>query len=218
MRELSLNILDIVQNSISAGANLIEVDLDEDFNSKITVIKITDNGSGMTKEQIDSVTNPFYTTRKTRKVGLGIPFFKMAAEVTGGNFKIESSLGSGTTITAKFINSNIDMTPVGDINSTISILIKCSSNLDFVFKRTINGNSFTLDTREIRNILGIEDNEKDVVISFVRKDKVEELKSLLEVFFISSKRNAGISFSIELDSIIGVKVYQFLADTVREAK
>lgn len=154
MRELSLNILDIVQNSISAGANLIEVDLDEDFNSKITVIKITDNGSGMTKEQIDSVTNPFYTTRKTRKVGLGIPFFKMAAEVTGGNFKIESSLGSGTTITAKFINSNIDMTPVGDINSTISILIKCSSNLDFVFKRTINGNSFTLDTREIRNILG----------------------------------------------------------------
>lgn len=154
MRELSLNILDIVQNSISAGANLIEVDLDEDFNSKITVIKITDNGSGMTKEQIDSVTNPFYTTRKTRKVGLGIPFFKMAAEVTGGNFKIESSLGSGTTITAKFINSNIDMTSVGDINSTISILIKCSSNLDFVFKRTINGNSFTLDTREIRNILG----------------------------------------------------------------
>ena len=72
--------------------------------------------------------------------------------------------------------------------------------------------------KEIRNILGIEDNEKDVVISFVRKDKVEELKSLLEVFFISSKRNAGISFSIELDSIIGVKVYQFLADTVREAK
>ena len=154
MHELSLNILDIVQNSISAGANLIEVDLNEDFNSNITVIKITDNGRGMTKEQIDSVTNPFYTTRKTRKVGLGIPFFKMAAEVTGGNFKIESSLGSGTTITAKFINSNIDMTPVGDINSTISILIKCSSNLDFVFKRTINGNSFTLDTREIRNILG----------------------------------------------------------------
>ena len=154
MRELSLNILDIVQNSISAEANLIEIDLNEDSHSNITVIRISDNGKGMTKEQIDSVTNPFYTTRKTRKVGLGIPLFKMAAEITGGNFEIESSLGSGTVITAKFINSNIDMTPVGDINSTIGILIKCNPNLDFVFKRTVNGSSFTLDTREIRNIIG----------------------------------------------------------------
>ena len=139
MRELSLNILDIVQNSISAGANLIEIDLNEDFHSNITVIKISDNGKGMTKEQIDSVVNPFYTTRKTRKVGLGIPFFKMASEMTGGTFKIDSSLGSGTTITAQFVNSNIDMAPIGDINSTISILIKCNPNLDFVFKRSING-------------------------------------------------------------------------------
>ena len=94
----------------------------------------------------------------------------------------------------------------------LKIFQKCAVSGQFVL--TGEGTA----RKEIRNILGIEDNEKDVVISFVRKDKVEELKSLLEVFFISSKRNAGISFSIELDSIIGVKVYQFLADTVREAK
>ena len=94
----------------------------------------------------------------------------------------------------------------------LKIFQKCDVSGQFV----LTGEGTT--RKEIRNILGLEDNEKDVVISFVRKDKVEELKSLLEVFFISSKRNAGISFSIELDSIIGVKVYQFLADTVREAK
>lgn len=154
MRELSLNVLDIAQNSIYAGATLIEIDINENFNSGITTIKIIDNGKGMTDKQVNSVKDPFYTTRKTRKVGLGIPFFKMAAEMTGGNLEIDSSLGIGTTITATFINSNIDMIPIGDINSTISILIKCNPNLDFVFRRTVNDSQFVLDTREIKTILG----------------------------------------------------------------
>lgn len=166
MRELSLNVLDIAQNSIYAGATLIEIDINENFNSGITIIKIMDNGKGMTDKQVDSVKDPFYTTRKTRKVGLGIPFFTMAAEMTGGNLEINSSLGIGTTITATFINSNIDMIPIGDINSTISILIKCNPSLDFIFRRTVNGNHFVLDTREIKKILGedVPINNSDVSI------------------------------------------------------
>ena len=98
MRELSLNVLDIVQNSITAKASLIEIELIEDINDDILKINIFDNGKGMTEEQIKSVTDPFYTTRTTRKIGLGIPLFKMAAEMSGGTFKIESAVGVGTKI------------------------------------------------------------------------------------------------------------------------
>ena len=96
MRELSLNVLDIVQNSITAKATLIKIELIEDINNDILKINIFDNGKGMTDEQIKSVTDPFYTTRTTRKIGLGIPLFKMAAEMSGGSFKIESTVGVGT--------------------------------------------------------------------------------------------------------------------------
>ena len=104
MRELSLNVMDIVQNSISAGAKLIEIDVCEDSDSLI--IKISDNGCGMTAEQTAHVTDPFFTTRTTRKVGLGIPLFKMEAEMTGGSLEIESEKGAGTVVTAKFVPSH----------------------------------------------------------------------------------------------------------------
>lgn len=153
MRELSLNVLDVAQNSISASATLIKICLIENFKLDYTVIKIIDNGKGMTESQLESVIDPFYTTRTNRKVGLGVPFFKMAAEMTGGEFKINSYVGKGTNIYAKFINSSIDMTPVGDINSTVSLLIRCNPSLDFIFERQINDKSFILDTREIKKVL-----------------------------------------------------------------
>ena len=100
MRELSLNVMDIAQNSISAGAGLITIEVREDRGEDTLSISIRDNGRGMTPEQVEHVTDPFFTTRTTRSVGLGVPLFKMEAEMTGGSFSIQSKLGEGTVTTA----------------------------------------------------------------------------------------------------------------------
>lgn len=154
MRELSLNVMDIVQNSLSAGAGLVQILVTEDSQTDSLVIEIVDDGKGMTPEQVEHVVDPFYTTRTTRKVGLGVPLFKMEAEMTGGSFAITSQPGAGTTVTARFVPSSIDMIPLGDINATVSLLIKCNPEREFLFERSVNGQSFTLDTRELRTVLG----------------------------------------------------------------
>lgn len=156
MQELSLNIMDIVQNSICAKATVIKILVHENKQNNLLKIEIKDNGKGINEEQINKILNPFYTTRKTRKVGLGLPLFKMAAESTGGKLEIESAINTGTTVTATFISSSIDMTPLGDINSTINILIKCNPNIDFIFTRSIGNLSFTLDTSFLKKTLGKE--------------------------------------------------------------
>ena len=122
MRELSLNVMDIVQNSISAGATVIKISVLEEA-QKLTIV-VTDNGKGMSKEQVCKVIDPFFTTRTTRKVGMGIPLFKMEAEMTGGSFEIESDLNQGTKVTATFITTHLDMLPLGDINATVWLLIR----------------------------------------------------------------------------------------------
>lgn len=149
-----MNVLDIVQNSISAGASLIGIEVAEDTEKDRLAIVIEDNGRGMTEEQVRAVTDPFYTTRTTRRVGLGVPFFKMAAEMTGGGLRIESQPGKGTRLTAEFVLSSIDCMPLGDMNGTIKTLIQMNPNLDFVFRREKNAEIHTLDTRELREILG----------------------------------------------------------------
>ena len=156
MRELSLNVMDIAQNSISAGAKQIDIDICEDSAADSLIIKISDNGCGMTAEQAASVTDPFFTTRTTRKVGLGVPLFKMEAEMTGGGFEIVSKKGIGTTVTARFVPSHVDMIPLGDINSTVLLLVTCNDDRNFVFRHRIDLREFTLDTRELRTVLGNE--------------------------------------------------------------
>ena len=154
MRELSLNVMDIAQNSVTANASLITITVNESDKDDFLDIFIEDNGKGMTKEQVQSVIDPFFTTRKTRKVGLGIPLFKMAAEQTGGYLTIESEVGIGTKVHAHFVKSSVDMTPLGDINSTVKILIQCNPCLDFVFNHSTDNGEFTLDTRQLREVLG----------------------------------------------------------------
>ena len=154
MRELSLNVMDIAQNSVTANASLITITVNESDKDDFLDIFIEDNGKGMTKEQVQSVIDPFFTTRKTRKVGLGIPLFKMAAEQTGGYLTIESEVGIGTKVHAHFVKSSVDMTPLGDINSTVKILIQCNPCLDFVFNHSTDNGEFTLDTRKLREVLG----------------------------------------------------------------
>ena len=152
MKELSLNVLDITKNSVKAGATLIDISLTE-VGSLLT-LTITDNGCGMKPEVVETVMNPFYTTRTTRKVGLGVPFFKMAAEATGGNFSIQSEPGVGTTVRAVFGLSHIDRMPLGDMNATIHQLIVMHPECDFLYIYKYDDRQFTLDTREFKEILG----------------------------------------------------------------
>lgn len=153
MTEISLNVLDVANNSIRAGADLIEITVQVHRELDILKIIITDNGCGMTEEQLKRVEDPFFTTRTTRKIGLGVPFFKMAAESTGGTFHIVSTVGKGTVVTAEFMLSHIDRMPLGDMNSTIHTLITLNTQIDFVYCYEFDDNQFTLDTREFREIL-----------------------------------------------------------------
>ena len=164
MRELSLNVMDVAQNSVRAEATLVEIIVTEsELEDRLTIV-IRDNGCGMTDEQVQQVIDPFFTTRTTRKVGLGVPLFKLSAEQTGGSFEIRSKLGEGTTTTASYVKSSVDMTPLGDINSTIKILIQCNPDIDFVFTHSTDEDSFTLDTRELREVLeGVSLSTPDVL-------------------------------------------------------
>ena len=156
MPELSLNILDVAQNSVTAKATLIEISITGDSTSDLLTIRIADNGCGMTEEQVRNVTDPFFTSRKTRKVGLGIPFFKMAAELTGGSFQIESAVGVGTTTTAVFGLSSIDRMPLGNMADTMSVLIGPNPDIDFLLTMEQDGLGFVMDTHAFREILGPE--------------------------------------------------------------
>lgn len=153
MTELSLNVLDIANNSIRAGADLIEIKIEIQRDQDTLEITIADNGCGMDEEQLKKVEDPFFTTRTTRKIGLGVPFFKMAALSTGGSFSIQSAKGTGTTVKAVFGLSHIDRMPLGDMNSTIHTLITLNSQIDFLYTYVYDGKEFALDTRQFREIL-----------------------------------------------------------------
>ncbi len=165
MDELSLNILDIAYNSIRAHASLIKIEvLDSSFQNKI-IISIEDNGDGMSEEVLKGVANPFYTTRKTRKVGLGISLLKQSAELTDGDFTIDSTLGEGTKVTAAFVKNHIDTPIMGDLVETMMTLIQADDQIDYLFIYQTDTISFTLDTREIKEILGdVKITEPEIVI------------------------------------------------------
>lgn len=180
MQELSMNILDVAENSVRAGASLVEITVDEKPSADLLMVTISDNGCGMSPEQVKNVTNPFFTTRSTRKVGLGVPFFKMAAELTGGSFVIESEVGKGTVVKASFVRSSIDLMPLGNINETISSLIYCNPQIDFVYTRRFEDKEMTLDTREFRVILGGIELSEPSVSKFIREFLAENTSSLFE--------------------------------------
>lgn len=169
MTEISLNVLDVAENSIRAGADLVRITVAADGGEDRLTIIIEDNGCGMTAEQTDKVTDPFFTSRTTRKVGLGVPFFKYAAESTGGSFMIQSKPGAGTIVKAVFVLSHIDRMPLGDINSTIHNLVVYHPDTDFLYRYCYNEHSFTLDTREFREILGGVPFDTPEVSAYIRE-------------------------------------------------
>lgn len=152
--ELSLNVLDVAENSIRANAGLVKITVDIQQEADTLSITFEDDGCGMSEEQIAKVEDPFFTTRTTRKVGLGIPFLKMAAESTGGEFSIKSKLGEGTVTSAVFGLSHIDRMPLGDITGTIHTLITFNTQTDFIYTYRFNEKFFVLDTREFKEVLG----------------------------------------------------------------
>lgn len=168
MKELSLNILDVAENSVKANASLTEILIDE--NEEALSITIKDDGCGMNAETVEAVTNPFYTTRTTRNVGLGIPLLKLAAEQTGGTLSIKSLTAEaspdyhGTEVTAVFNKNHIDYTPLGDVASTVTTLIQGHPDTDFYFCHKKNSSKAELDTRQMREMLdGIPLNTFEVI-------------------------------------------------------
>lgn len=158
MKELSLNILDIAENSVKAGAALTEITVEE--TDDMLTVTISDNGCGMTEETLKTVTNPFYTTRTTRKVGMGLPLLKLEAEQTGGSVTVVSRHkdeypdSHGTVVTAVFHKNHIDFTPLGDVKSSIVTLIQGHPDTDFLFVHNMPQGAARLDTRELREVLG----------------------------------------------------------------
>lgn len=178
MRELSLHILDIAQNSIVAEAEEIRIAIIEDYKSDKLIIRIKDDGKGMDENMLMQVQDPFYTTRTTRKIGLGIPMFKSAAENCGGKFEIKSQLGVGTEIDAEFQHSHIDRVPLGNMAETIITIIAANINIDLIYTHCIDCKKFTLNTKDIKKTLGeLPINNMDVLIWL--KSYIEE--SLQEI-------------------------------------
>lgn len=160
MKELSLNILDISQNSLKAGAKNVSIVIDEVSASNSMILTITDDGCGMSQEMLKNVVDPFCTSRKTRKVGLGIPLLKLAAEQTGGFIEIlskteaENPDNHGTVVKAVFKTDSIDFTPLGDVISTLIVIIQGYPNVDYVFRHLTPNGEVMLDTKEMREVLG----------------------------------------------------------------
>ena len=158
MKELSLNILDIAQNSIKANAAHLTIRLAKTDNW--LTVEIADDGTGMSPDFVQEAANPFTTTRTTRKVGMGLPLFKMAAEQTGGTFSIESQQAQregdahGTTVTATFDTAHVDCEPLGDITETILTLIQGNPDLSLTYEWISEAGEQRLSTDEMREILG----------------------------------------------------------------
>ncbi|MBI4825403.1 MAG: ATP-binding protein [Nitrospirae bacterium] len=169
MRDLSLHILDIAENSINAGADNILIKINEDTHENTMTIEVRDNGRGMDKETLLNVSDPFFSTKKVRgNIGLGIPLLKQMAEECGGKVEIETAEGIGTSITASFRHGHIDRKPLGDIASTITTLIYCHPAINFRYEHGRDGDIYSLNTEELREELGDMPLNSSEVIKFIK--------------------------------------------------
>ena len=180
MNELSLHILDIVQNSMKANATLVEIVIEENDKTNEFNITIKDNGFGMDNKTLSEVADPFFTTRTTRKVGLGVSLFKMACELTEGTFTITSKVNIGTTLVAKFKKNHIDRAPLGDIEDTLCVLLLNEREIDIYYEHLFNDISYVFDSREIKKVLdGISFTNYEV-ITWIKNNIKDGLKAIKE--------------------------------------
>ena len=179
MKELSLHILDLVQNSLRAEANCVRLTVKDSASRDKVEITIEDDGRGMDAALLAKVTEPFVTTRTTRQMGMGIPLFQMAAEQGGGGLHIESSPGQGTTLHASFVRSHIDTPPLGDMVETLVTLVQGAPEVDFFYRYETDEQGFSFDTREIREILEDVPLNAPDVLHWLR-GHLEELEASIE--------------------------------------
>ncbi|MGC9521362.1 MAG: ATP-binding protein [Anaerolineae bacterium] len=178
-RDLSQHILDIAENSVTAGATLLYIDIVEEPTADRLTISVRDNGRGMETEMLLRVTDPWVTSRTTRKVGLGIPFLKQTAEMCGGAFEITSQPGQGTETRATFEYDHVDRPPLGDLVGTLLCIVVGNPQLDVVYHHRVEDQAFVFDTREIREVLGPEVPLSDPeVLRYVRGALIEGLLSI----------------------------------------
>lgn len=180
MRELSLHISDILENSREAGATLIELTITENLKEDRLEITVSDNGKGMDEKTLERVFDPFFTTRTCRKVGLGLPLFKAAAQRCNGDVEVFSAPGKGTRVHASFQHSHIDRAPLGNLVSTLVVFLAGSPDIDIVYTHSVDEKSFTFDTRELREELeGIPLNTPPVLdwINRFLREGLEEIGS-----------------------------------------
>ena len=157
LEDLSQHVLDITENSVAADATTVLIEITEDVKSNVLSMVIEDNGRGMSPEFLAKVTDPFTTSRTTRRVGMGLPFLKQSTELCGGHFVLKSELGVGTRTEARFQYDSIDRPPVGDMPATIMSVFMGHPDINWTYRHIINGEEFCLTTEELVDAL--EDRE-----------------------------------------------------------
>ncbi|MGB4439812.1 MAG: ATP-binding protein [Sedimentibacter sp.] len=180
MKEISMHILDIAMNSVKAKATLLEIKVEESIKNNYLKLSITDNGIGMSEEMTKQVIDPFFTTRTTRKVGLGLPMLKESCERCNGNLNINSQLGKGTIVKCYFERNNIDRAPLGNMGETIMTIINCLDNCELIYAHETDRGTFRLNTSEVKEILenvNIKDNGVLLWIKDFINENIKELST-----------------------------------------
>ncbi len=178
MLELSLHILDIVENSTRAGAKRVHIDVAEDTKKDLLTLEMRDDGSGMSDDVLKRAMDPFFTTKTVRNVGLGLPMLAQAAETAGGRFAIESRSGEGTKVLAEFKLSHIDRQPLGDIASTLVALIAGNPNVDFIYRHRRDDREYIFDSGAVREEIGEVPIDNVNVLIFIREHVREGLEEI----------------------------------------
>lgn len=181
MTDLSLHVIDIIQNSLSAGATLIHLTVKEFEKKNLLEISIVDNGRGMSSDAVKSLENPFFTSRTTRRVGMGIPLFKDSALQSGGDLEIESEVGVGTTIRAFFELNHIDRPPLGDIANSFMLMVSANPEKEFIFDYIMEQGSYRFDTVEVKEVLegmSIGDPALFSLLEGMIKSNLDQLKDI----------------------------------------
>jgi hypothetical protein len=178
MKTLSLNILDIVQNSIRAKASEVTIEIEESVKTDLFRITISDNGTGIPPELLEKITDPFVTTRTKRKMGLGLSLLKYHAYLTGGNLRIESEAGKGTVIMADFFNSHIDRQPLGDIAGVLIIILMCNPPVNLSYRHSTDSGEYRFSSAETKEFLEVENLNENTLLQMIKGMIIENLSNI----------------------------------------
>jgi hypothetical protein len=178
MQDLSLHILDIVENAIASKASHVAIRITEDPEQNQMVVEIEDNGEGIPPQLLEKVVDPFFTTRSTRKIGLGLSLLQQAAQACEGELQVQSLQGKGTLVRASFRYNHIDRKPLGDMASTMVTLMAGNPQMDFHYAHRKGGRTFVLDTLELKRELDDVPIHHPKVVQFVREEIHKGLREL----------------------------------------